>query len=71
MCGRPSRMRAMRQLKIIASLAVLACLLGRLITGCVTTSGRETTANALDGILAGNVDLLARLAASVGRLCAA
>jgi len=44
----------MRQLKIIASLAVLACLLGRLITGCVTTSGRETTANALDGILAGS-----------------
>ena len=47
-------MRAMRQLKIIASLAVLACLLGGLITGCVTTSGREATANALDGILAGS-----------------
>ncbi|HEX5461831.1 MAG TPA: hypothetical protein VFX20_17845 [Steroidobacteraceae bacterium] len=43
----------MRQLKIIASLAVFACLLGGLITACVTTSGRETTANALDGILAG------------------
>ena len=46
----------MRQPKIIASMLVLACLLGdmALITGCVTTSGREPTASALDGILAGS-----------------
>src|SRR5690242_7542794 len=41
-------------LKIAASVIVLACLLGgtALIASCVTTSGRETTANALDTILA-------------------
>src|SRR5512146_1298559 len=43
-------------LKIIALAAVLACLLGgtALLTSCVTTSGREATANALDAILAGS-----------------
>jgi len=42
--------------KIVAPIVVLACLLGgtALITGCLTTSGREPTANALDGILAGS-----------------
>jgi predicted methyltransferase len=46
----------MRRSKIIVPLVVLGGLLGgtALITSCVTTSGRETTANALDGILAGN-----------------
>jgi predicted methyltransferase len=44
------------RLKIIAPLVALACLLGgtALITGCVTTSGRDTAANALDGVLAGS-----------------
>lgn len=42
--------------KIVAPLVVVSCLLGStaLITSCVTTSGREPTANALDGILAGS-----------------
>jgi predicted methyltransferase len=46
----------MRLLKTVAPLLVLACVLAgtALIAGCVTTSGRETTASALDVILAGN-----------------
>jgi predicted methyltransferase len=46
----------MRPVKIIASVVALACLLAgaALIASCVTTSGREATANALDAILAGN-----------------
>ena len=46
----------MRLLKNLAPILVLACLLGgtALIAGCVTTSGRETTARALDGVLAGS-----------------
>ncbi len=49
-------MTAMRPpLKIAARAIVLACLLGTtaLLTGCATTSGRETTANSLDAILTG------------------
>jgi predicted methyltransferase len=42
------------RLKILASLIVLASLVSGLVVGCVTTSGRETTANALDGVLAGS-----------------
>jgi len=46
----------MHSLKTVAPLIVLASVLAgaALIAGCVTTSGRETTASALDGILAGN-----------------
>ena len=46
----------MRLLKNLAPILVLACLLGgtALIAGCVTTSGRETTAHALDGVLTGS-----------------
>ncbi|MGH8287640.1 MAG: class I SAM-dependent methyltransferase [Steroidobacteraceae bacterium] len=46
----------MRLLKTVAPLLVLASVLAgaALIAGCVTTSGRETTARALDGILGGN-----------------
>lgn len=46
----------MRLLKNLAPILVLACLLAgtALIAGCVTTSGRETTAQALDGVLAGS-----------------
>jgi predicted methyltransferase len=42
--------------KIVSFAAVLACLVGAtaLLSGCVTTSGRQTTASALDVILAGN-----------------
>jgi predicted methyltransferase len=38
------------------NLALLACLLGAagVLTGCATTSGRESTGKALDAILAGN-----------------
>ena len=45
-----------RRRAVLVVVVVLACLLGgtALITGCVTTSGRETTAKALDGILAGS-----------------
>lgn len=43
-------------LKLVTSVVTLGCLLSgmALLAGCVTTSGRETAANALDGILAGN-----------------
>ncbi|HEY1892884.1 MAG TPA: methyltransferase domain-containing protein [Steroidobacteraceae bacterium] len=43
-------------LKVAARTLALACLLaaGGLIAGCATTGGQETTARALDGILAGN-----------------
>lgn len=43
-------------LKLITSTAALGCLLSglALLAGCVTTSSREATAKALDGILAGN-----------------
>jgi predicted methyltransferase len=46
----------MHSLKTVAPLIVLASVLAgaALIAGCVTPSGRETTASALDGILAGN-----------------
>src|SRR5579885_2510487 len=46
----------MRPTKIFAPIVALACLLAAaaLIVSCVATSGRETTANALDVILAGN-----------------
>ncbi|HJS89210.1 MAG TPA: hypothetical protein VJ738_04515 [Steroidobacteraceae bacterium] len=46
----------MRLLRNLAPILVLACLLAgtALIAGCVTTSGRETTARALDGVLAGS-----------------
>lgn len=46
----------MRLLKNLAPILLLACLLAgtALIAGCVTTSGRETTAQALDGVLAGS-----------------
>ncbi len=42
--------------KKAAFVLFLACLAGgtALLTGCVTTSGRQTTASALDGILAGS-----------------
>jgi len=53
------------RLKVTARATALACLLaaGGLIAGCVSTGGRETTANALDVILAGNQ----RTAADRGR----
>lgn len=54
---RPVKMRAMlRPRNITGLILVLACLLGgtALLAGCATTSGRETTANDLDVILAGN-----------------
>jgi predicted methyltransferase len=43
-------------MRILAPIVALACLLAAaaLIASCVATSGRETTANALDVILAGN-----------------
>lgn len=43
-------------MKIISSVVAVACLLGgtALIASCVTTSGRQATADALDVILAGN-----------------
>jgi predicted methyltransferase len=43
-------------LKLAVSVAALGLLLSgmALLAGCVATSGRETTANALDGILAGD-----------------
>lgn len=46
----------MRPMPNSVRLLVLTCLLGgtALLSGCVTTSGRETTAEALSGILAGN-----------------
>jgi predicted methyltransferase len=46
----------MRLLKTVGPLLVLASVLAgtALVAGCVTTSGRETTASALDGILGGN-----------------
>jgi predicted methyltransferase len=46
----------MRLPKIAAPIIALACLLAAaaLVAGCVTTSGRETTASALDGVLAGS-----------------
>lgn len=42
--------------KLVISVLILASLLSgmALLAGCVTTSGREATANALDGILAGD-----------------
>ena len=43
--------------KSIAQAILVACLLaaaGALITSCVTTSGRDAAANALDGVLAGS-----------------
>jgi len=45
----------MRLLKTVGPLLVLASVLAgtALLAGCVTTSGRETTASALDGILGG------------------
>jgi predicted methyltransferase len=53
-----ARIRAVTRLplKSLAQAIVAACLLAgaALIASCVTTSGRETTANALDGILGGN-----------------
>src|SRR6185312_6766071 len=53
------------RLKVTARAIALACLLtsGGLIAGCVSTGGRETTANALDVILAGSQ----RTAADRGR----
>lgn len=54
---RPVKMRAMPRPRNITALVIaLACLLGgtALLAGCATTSGRETTANDLDVILAGN-----------------
>ena len=46
----------MRPQRVLASIVALACLAAAaaLIASCVTTSGRETTANALDVILGGN-----------------
>jgi predicted methyltransferase len=46
----------MRLLKNAAPIVALACLLAAtaLVAGCVTTSGRETTASALAGVLAGS-----------------
>jgi len=46
----------MKHPRIAARAAALACLLtaGGLIGGCVTTGGRETTASALDVVLAGS-----------------
>jgi len=46
----------MRPMPNSVRVVVLTCLLGgtALLSGCVTTSGRETTAEALSGILAGN-----------------
>jgi predicted methyltransferase len=43
-------------LKSVAHAIITACLCvaGALLAGCVTTSGRQTTANALDAILAGD-----------------
>jgi predicted methyltransferase len=42
--------------KLATSIVALACLLSGMavLVGCVTNSGRERTANALDGILAGD-----------------
>lgn len=53
----PPKMARMRlRLKKLALAVLLACVLGAtaLITGCVTTSGRQKTASALDAILAGS-----------------
>jgi predicted methyltransferase len=46
----------MRLLKTVGPLLILASVLAgaALLAGCVTTSGRETTASALDGILGGS-----------------